>query len=215
MDRIWAAVIIASVSLVVAIINIIFSFIKEKRMEQFKADTEKNLETFRLGRAKDLEQFKDDLERDRAKDLEQFKDNLEIERAKRQSETVRLERSTEALRLAVAAIQSVKDSLREITFAVGESLDMDSAKSGYSKAMEEVQDCYKSQSDDLEETDRRLFHLVKGRVENIHLRLYKYLEEKELPSDLSADEKRELRELRYELSDMQDQLRDKLHKSRL
>lgn len=113
-----------------------------------------------------------------------------------------------SLQLAITAIQSVKDEIQLILASIETSLDSDTAIKRITSARERLFACFESELANLNKKEDGAFHKAKNHSLIIENFIRKVLNDKPYTSQLSKEEKRHLLDLRNDLTDLQQILRD-------
>jgi hypothetical protein len=177
-DEVTLAMMAAITSLVVALIGLVTSIITNRH----SARSDKTIESMKF-------EFSRLMARDSFSDAH-------------------LEDTLKALQSAIRTIQVVKDEIQLILSATGTSLDATSAISRIESAREKMFSCFEDAAPTLSEWESRAVH----RAKNLSLIAATYikndLQEQTAASSLSAERHQQLMQVRSELSEMQQILRD-------
>ena len=119
-----------------------------------------------------------------------------------------LTQSLESLRLAIQAIQRVKDELQLILAARETSLDSDTALERLNVARTELFACYETELACLDDVEAKACHQAKNLSLIIEHNLRECLSGKSQASQLSGEDRQRLQEFRSDLTDCQQRLRD-------
>jgi hypothetical protein len=119
-----------------------------------------------------------------------------------------LDRAVESLDALIRAIQRYKDIVQLILTATGESMDTESAMKSISTFRTAIFECYEEQLPELEDWEKEGAHKAKNVALTIERRLQEDLEGTYYVSVLSEEQKRVLEDLRNNLTDTQNVLRD-------
>ena len=140
--------------------------------------------------------------------LEKFRDDLEHERATEAMSDQHLNDNLKALQANIETIQRIKDEIQLVLSAVESSLDTKSAIEYVRAAREALFDCYEKNLADLSDSDAKACHRAKNYALQVENTLQSGLNQCANASDLSDSCRQRLLELRVQLTDLQQVLRD-------
>jgi len=116
--------------------------------------------------------------------------------------------SLESLKLALQAIQQVKDEIQLIISAVGSSLSSDIAQKRIKSARENLFNTYEKHHPYLNDIEKDTFHKTKDIGLSIEEMLMRSLQSKRFASDIPNNILTILIQFRHDLTDLQQSLRD-------
>ena len=140
--------------------------------------------------------------------IEALRFELEVRKSTQRMSDDYLLQSLESLSILIQAIQRTKDVLQVIISDVDSSVDSESAIEDIVEAREQLFKCFGEQLPNLREGEAHGAHAAKNKALDIETLLRKDLQGKSFASEWSASQKLALLELRNDLTDAQNLLRD-------